>query len=1634
MQTAPNNWVNVFAAPHKTQYRITINGTEYPASSIMGNPNMEKPMMLEPVIGRCCTGSLNLTVRMQAGVTIPKAAPVVMDCRLVSQDGQTVTDWLPQGRYWITKRSGFGSLLSLTCRDGMIFAGNTYLDKSQITEWPASMSQVFNEIVSILGVTVDSRTVINTGADYTVDYPNADVLMSEVLGMIAAAHGGNFIMTESGKLRLVKIPDTGATPETDLGTAYMDYTPYSTGANTISRITLMDNAGDEFTYGDDTGVMLSGVCSTATQALVNALSSIKGQTFTPYQISGAYIDPRLELGDTFTAVYRGQTVSLIANTIRVDCTTGYTAQLENGVMEDDEEEVPYLSPQQLKDNRTVRTDQTYHGNRINREEGFVSEYVVNGATVARFMANSNVLAMQRYDTDNSAWRDALYFDAVKGKYLFNGDVEINAGNVVNIASGGKFLINSANFSIDSEGNVSMTGAVNALSGTIGGWTIGPYSLFYSGAPEGSGSSGSGSSSGSGAEEEDPSGDGESAEPQDDSTNYVAISANPNDTYAIWSGSQYPGTAPFRVTKDGVVYATKIIAVDENDTSKLTPVNFRSTGYKLNQNSVKSYSKYPAETVDGASVEYCKTIMLSDGTVLNFKHATTDPASVAAEKTAASTATANSITVGTPSALISISVPVTVTVTDYTTEDATTDSGYSESAHSAYVSASFPALDTSLPSGASTVGSASSASLPASAVGSCTVYPKVTVEGVTFYGQTALDTSALCTVDSITVTNTPLTGTLYTGQNGMRYADTTASFAAYHNYTDGSGNPVQARYDNGNQSANLRVNIESILTTAEATAKQAGRNECGVMTEWGTPVFIAGRSRAEYVYAYRTLNGVKDSNVSTPSKIVRVHDGSASVSAYKTDDTTNYPKGYYEITPSVLVDAENNDNSVTFTAVKLDAADAYDAGVLAGAGSVVAPGVTGAWETTASANSQVPTTSNTFTVTENGTSNTASATLRLWAGNWSGNTIWVYMSSGQTSAVADRRLRYQVDASSVVSTAETAAANAVTINAPTWQTTPASGISASSNKAIFATSAATPATRDLNLYLNAGTWGPVYSNGEDTGNRQISVYLTHTSSGTASNRVAVQTVTANLQTKNVTPTSQEQIITCDGTYIGLSKVVVAPYTASTYGSFEGFTTAAAIAEGSASSTKPASYTGGQMTANSLTIRSVLSNDGGATYYTGDAVTVSASDLISAAETTAKNGVAITGPTWATTPASGISVSSNTATFSTNAPTPQSKSLVVNLVAGSWGPVTGSNNKQLNVYATHTNSNASNRIAVTTVTANLYSPGTITPTTSEQTISLPAGYIGFAGPLTIGAAESGGSSAVFAGFYKGSVGSSTISSFTPKTTDSIYDTQTYTAMFTDDGGESYYGGGTLTVTPLQVEEIPITTELVTSGWGTGDSITREPYDLDPDTTYAIKAYAGSSKAYHIFTTAPSTIVQVNGNFDGFSLEAVPEGSTSYTPLTGSVTAPQTVYAVVKTNNTYQSVKSVKINAPASGTHNVTYAWSGQFSSEVDATNWLDEDNASYSSSNRYASLSLNKWYAVQIQCGSDIKGLYFKTPADPHPSSISITNARWHSVSGNVYKGKLYYWDDDDESYSVVVNANKYWYYSDTQITGTTNVYY
>lgn len=489
MQTRPTNWAAVFAAPHITEYKFVINGVTYLASDVQGTPSMEKPLMQEPCIGRCCTGSLNLTIRKHAGESIiPKAASVIAYCRLKARVGGTTTAWVEKGHYWISRRSATGDLVTLTCRDSMLLAGQTYLDKTQFNQWPVPMTSVFNEIVSLMGVSVDSRTIIKTDTMYRVDYPNDDVLMSEILSHIAAAHGGNFIMSDEGKIRLVTYPDT-LSPVQAIGSSYARYKPLSTGRRNVSRVTLTDSANNQFTCGDDTGIELTGECEYATQAMVDAMSngyaldggsllvtegtlangvltvsdnsfsqdglitfssasSLIGRGCIPYELTGAYIDPLVELGDTVSIVRKGETVNLVIGTMIIRCNPSFVCDFRNGVEDDDEDEVPYVSMADIRAKRYISTTKSYYGNRINRTEGFVSEFMKNDVPVARMVANADRFSMQRL-TDSGEWEDCLYFDPIKRTYKFKGEVEISTLTDVSAAS---LTATSLVFAADASGN------------------------------------------------------------------------------------------------------------------------------------------------------------------------------------------------------------------------------------------------------------------------------------------------------------------------------------------------------------------------------------------------------------------------------------------------------------------------------------------------------------------------------------------------------------------------------------------------------------------------------------------------------------------------------------------------------------------------------------------------------------------------------------------------------------------------------------------------------------------------------------------------------------------------------------------------------------------------------------------------------------------------------------------------------------------------------------------------------------------------------------------------------------------------------------------------------------------------------
>lgn len=501
MQNVTALWNTLFNADHKTEYRYDINGVSYYAEDRKGDPIINKPLIDKPAIGRVCTGSTQITVYPKAD--IPKAALVNAYCRLVSPDGNTVSEWIPQGKYYVSSRSGT-SPLKLECKDYMIRAGVTYQDKTAFEEWPQYMNDVLDEICSIMDVELDSRTEINAG--YTIDYPNEDTLVSEILAKIAIANGGNWIMTEAGKLRLIRLATPG-TPAQTLGKTHTGFT--STGkTQSISKVILTDNTNNQFIAGDDTGITIQANSDAATQIMANNLcgvgdyalangeivlsnavmsqgelrlttgsiengcmtfvqsSILYGVSYEPYSVTGAFLNPAIELGDTLSITAKNDSVHIVVvESMKITCSIGFTVALQAGIDGETEDEYPYITMRQLSINRSVRTDQTYFGNRINRKDGFVSELLVNGESQAQLTANATVFSMQQ--KVNGAWEDRIFFDTVSGKYVISADVTINGVvRFTDLSTSGSTTINGDNITTGKIKNASGSMVIDLDAGTI----------------------------------------------------------------------------------------------------------------------------------------------------------------------------------------------------------------------------------------------------------------------------------------------------------------------------------------------------------------------------------------------------------------------------------------------------------------------------------------------------------------------------------------------------------------------------------------------------------------------------------------------------------------------------------------------------------------------------------------------------------------------------------------------------------------------------------------------------------------------------------------------------------------------------------------------------------------------------------------------------------------------------------------------------------------------------------------------------------------------------------------------------------------------------------------------------------------
>lgn len=190
--------------PNRTyEHRATVAGVEYGNADIT-SLSISRAAYESFSIGNCCSATLNLT--FYPTQSPPRMAQIVVDTRI--RVGKQVTEYVPRGTFFINTRSEDGDLLSVEAFDAMPKAEAVYFGTGTWTD--KTMQAVAAEIAQRMGIPLDPRTQINPA--YMVRYPG-DYTMREVLSYIAAAHGGNWIVTAENQLYL--LPMFSAPTETD---------------------------------------------------------------------------------------------------------------------------------------------------------------------------------------------------------------------------------------------------------------------------------------------------------------------------------------------------------------------------------------------------------------------------------------------------------------------------------------------------------------------------------------------------------------------------------------------------------------------------------------------------------------------------------------------------------------------------------------------------------------------------------------------------------------------------------------------------------------------------------------------------------------------------------------------------------------------------------------------------------------------------------------------------------------------------------------------------------------------------------------------------------------------------------------------------------------------------------------------------------------------------------------------------------------------------------------------------------------------------------------------------------------------------------------------------------------------------
>lgn len=160
-----------------------------------------------PTVGSAVSGEVDLKM-INPAAEIPRRSQIRLFIR--ATNGTVFSEWIPKGIFYVDTRevSHNGNdlqILHLHGYDAMLMFEENY-PSDDTANYPMVDVDMLRFIADSVGVGIDPRTLDIMDKGYTFPLP-IGYSSREMLGNLAAAYGGNFIMSDEGLLLLVAIGD-----------------------------------------------------------------------------------------------------------------------------------------------------------------------------------------------------------------------------------------------------------------------------------------------------------------------------------------------------------------------------------------------------------------------------------------------------------------------------------------------------------------------------------------------------------------------------------------------------------------------------------------------------------------------------------------------------------------------------------------------------------------------------------------------------------------------------------------------------------------------------------------------------------------------------------------------------------------------------------------------------------------------------------------------------------------------------------------------------------------------------------------------------------------------------------------------------------------------------------------------------------------------------------------------------------------------------------------------------------------------------------------------------------------------------------------------------------------------------------